>query len=602
MTTPWQFLPQVGENDWITFTWQVLGSVPFELDPIELPGPIAAGVFPYSVFIPQAYFLNNAVVNLSYRINNLDKDSLVFETSAVTTITIDRAAPGAGGILDAARFLDDPITEFILSSNPTVGIEVPGSYLDRKAGDTVLGYLSSTNSPPTRPENHKQTFTAITGPMIVNVPVAEIRKFSGFPILYFFYRIQDRAGNISPQYSLVTSTRLVLTAPVANLSTPEVPAFDSDLLINREDARRIVSVRVRNYDNRMPGDQCVVQWAGVDLAPVPVTTLPQSFNVDWPTLIANGSDRQRINNVTVRYFILRAGDPGPGTSSPLKLVDVDNTVAGQENPQAPALLNRQLSLVNLFGAVSNTRNRLDSSDANQPVRASFTLFDNPKPGERASLFWPGQLAAVATYTVKAGDVGGMVVDFDNRIAWSVIQAGGSNANTLVNYQTDNGVNQQLSPDQTVFVSLAPLINFTRPTFPQSLQHPNKFLACSTQPSIWLGISVLVNPAPNTLMPGDVVVLTWQGFLNYPDRNPIPSTAQTFNYLWGSADATHTFLVADYENLIRPLSDYAGGSARYSVFRNGILIGTSAIGYVQIDRKYAGSGNYCGPNGIGPKEK
>ncbi|MGK9527463.1 hypothetical protein O6482_25355, partial [Salmonella enterica subsp. enterica] len=87
-------------------------------------------------------------------------------------------------------------------------------------------------------------------------------------------------------------------------------------------------------------------------------------------------------------------------------------------------------------------NRLDSRDANKPVRASFALFDNPLVGERALLYWPGQAAPVATYLIKAGDVGGRVVDFDNLIPWSVVQAGGSNATTLVNYQTDNGVNQQ----------------------------------------------------------------------------------------------------------------------------------------------------------------
>ena len=602
LVKPWKELPGEGESDFVTFIWHVRGSVAIELEAIELRGPISAGTFPIEVTIPHAYFSNNAVVDLSYRVNNLFQDSELFETSIVRTIIIDRAAPGGGQVLKAARFLLDPIAEFDLDNNTTSDVEVPGGYLDRKAGDTVLGYLNTLGTQPTGPAFPVQSFAATSGPMLVNIPVAEIRKFAGAPVLYFFYRLQDRAGNLSAQYSLVASTRLILNAPPANLSPPEVPAYESDLLINREDARRIVSVRVRHYDNWIAGDQCVVEWDGIKLPAQTVTALPLTVTVEWSVLIAKGADLRRIIDLPVRYYILRAGNTvGPGVGSPIKRVTVDMTIAGQENPQAPALLNRQLALVNIHGAISPVPNRLDNRDADQPVRASFTLFDNPMPGELALLFWPGQAAPVATYRVKSGDVGGRVVDFDNLIPWSVIQSAGSNATTLVNYQTDNGVNQQLSPDQTVFVSLAPLINYVRPSFPQSLQHPNKFINCNTKPSLWLGIEVVVNPAPNTLQAGDWVVMTWQGYRNYPDRNPIASTAQSFSYKWAAGETSHSFWVRDYDNLIRPLSDFAGAAARYSVSRNGILLGSSAIAYVQVDRKFA-TGVYCGPNGNGPEAK
>lgn len=597
LTEPWTELAGENESDFLIPTYHARGSVPIELEPIELRGPITARQFPIEIKIPQAYFLNSAVVDLSYRVHNLFPDTEVFETSFVTTIIIDRVAPGGGEVLKAARFLLDPITEFDLDNSTSIDVEVPGDYLDRKAGDTVLGYLNTHGTQPTGPAFPMQSFAATSGPMLVNIPVAEIRKFAGAAVLYFFYRLRDRAGNLSAQYSLVASTRLILNAPPAKLSPPEIPAYESDLLINREDARRIVSVRVRQYDNRLAGDQCVVEWDGIKLPAVPVTALPLTVTVEWSVLIAKGADLRRIIDLPVRYYILRAGNTvGPGVGSPVKRVTVDMTVAGQENPQAPALLNRQLALVNIHGAISPVPNRLDYRDADQPVRASFTLFDKPMPGELAVLSWPGQAAPVATYRVKSGDVGGRVVDFDNLIPWSVIQSAGSNATTLVNYQTDNGVNQQLSPDQTVFVSLAPLIKYEKPTFPQSLQHPNKFINCTTKPPLWLGIEVLVTLL---LQAGDQVRMTWQGYEHYPDRNPIPSTAKTFIYEWAAGDTSHSFWVRDYENLIKPLKDYAGAAARYSVFRNGIQLGTSYINYVQIDRRYS-TGNYCGPNGDGPE--
>ncbi len=595
---PWLQLPGEGESDFVFFCWHVDGSVAFELEPIELRGPITRDQFPLEIKIPQSYFQNNAVVKLSYRVVNLFADSEVHERSLVKTIIIDRVAPGGGEILKAGRFLLDPITEVDSSSQLSTAVEVPGDYLDRKAGDTLLGYLSDRDTPPTRPAFSEQAYAATHGPMLFTIPMAEIRKFAGSPKVYFIYRIRDRAGNVSTQYSLVASTHLQLNAPPANLSIPEVPAYESDLLVNREDARNIVSVRVRQYDNRLSGDQCVIEWDGIKLPAVPVDTLPHTVPVAWSVLIAKGANLRRIIDLPVRYYILRAGDKlGLGVGSPVKRVTVDMTIAGQENPQAPALLNRQLALVNIHGAASKIPNRLDIADANQPVRASLILFDNPVPGEQALLFWPGQAAPVATYRVKAGDVGGTVVFFDNDVAWSVIQAGGSNSSTLVNYQTDNGVNQQSSLDQTVFVNLTPAINYVKASFPQSLQHINKQLNCQTKPPIWQGIEVLVNPAPNALRAGDEMVCTWKGYLNYPTTNPIASTVYVFRYIWGVADVVHSFWVDDYENLIRPLRHFAGATAQYSVFRKGILLGTSALAYVQIDRRYNTS-NYCGPNGIG----
>ncbi|WDU65296.1 hypothetical protein LRS56_13085 [Pseudomonas poae] len=601
LNDPWPFLAPDGESDYVTFIWHVEGSVPFDLEPIELPGPLTVGSFPIRVVIPQGYFQNNAIVNISYRINNVDPNSTVYESSFATRIVIDRTPPGGGLDLGPARFLIDPITEADLNNNATIGVEVLGDYLNRRPQDTVLCYLSSSPSLPVRPAIYEQTFVGVTGPMIVQIPVAEIRRFAGAPRLYFFYKLRDRSGNPTPQYSAIASAALVLNAPPANLSPPEVPAYESDLLVNREDARRIVSVRVRQYDNGLPGDRCIVEWDGIRLAEVPVNALPLSVEVAWSVLIANGANLRRISNLPVRYYIFRAADTlGPGVPSSIKRIVVDMTIAGQENPQAPALLNRLLAPVNIHGAVSTTPNRLDSRDANQPVRASFTLFDNPVVGQQALLFWPSRTTPVATYRVKSGDVGGTVKDFDNLIDWQVIQDGGSNATTLVNYRTDNGVNQQLSPDQTVFVSLAPPINYTRPTFPQSLQHPNRYLNCDTQPPVWLGIEVLVSPSPSLPLPGDVVRVTWQGYKNYPDRTPITTTLETFDYIWGTSDTSHSFWIRPYESLIRPLRDYAGGSARYSVLRNGILVGTSATAYVQIDRKSPGAGNYCGPNGFGPE--
>lgn len=96
-----------------------------------------------------------------------------------------------------------------------------------------------------------------------------------------------------------------------------------------------------------------------------------------------------------------------------------------------------------------------------------------------------------------------------------------------------------------------------------------------------------------ISPGDVCTLSFLGYANYPDRNPIASTALILSHTWGVNQVSHTFKITDYQNIIKPLRDYAGASAKYSVFQNGGLIGVSKVGYVQVDLKYA-TGKYCGP--------
>ncbi|MGE1155558.1 hypothetical protein [Pseudomonas kitaguniensis] len=599
LNQPWKILPLAGETDYFVVVWHVRGSAAVDLPALPLLGPISASDFPLELLIPMAYFLNNAVVDVSYHIHNLFEDAQVYESSLPVTVIFDRRAPGEGEVLKAPRFLIDPITELDMTSGPTIDVVVEGDFSGRSALDKVLLYFGSSNSFPTGLHTYEQVFVATTGVMTLKVPVEKFRPFAASPRLYCFYKVQDEALNFS-QFSLAGSVALTLTLPVANLPVATVPAYDFDRLINRQDARDIVSFGISHYDNWMPGDQCIPELAGVKLAPVPVTSFPFSAPILWKDLIANGSDLVRKDNVSFRYFIQRAIDQvGPGVRSPLKVLSMDFTVFGRDHNLAPRLLNDLLALVNIFGAVSNTANQLDSRDTGLLVRADIVLPLNAKVGDSLSLFWPGQTAPVATYKVKPGDVTGSVVSFDNQVPWSVIQAGGINANTLVYYLTDNGVNQQQSANQRVVVNATPTIAFPRPAFPQTAQHANKFLSCGAKPPIWEEIQVVVTPGAHALM-GDLITLQYQGYSNYPDRNPLVSTAHTLIHVWGSAETSYTFRITDYENRVRPLSDFAGASAKYSVVRNQLLVGTSAVAYAQVDRKSAGSGLYCGPAGLGQK--
>ncbi|NMY01831.1 hypothetical protein HBO12_02625 [Pseudomonas sp. WS 5059] len=153
----------------------------------------------------------------------------------------------------------------------------------------------------------------------------------------------------------------------------------------------------------------------------------------------------------------------------------------------------------------------------------------------------------------------------------------------------------------------PPSRYPRPSFPQSESHPNRFLTCSTQPPIWLGVEVYVAPHAD-IHAGDLITLRFQGYGKYPDVDPDPNIVETLTHYWdGVADAAgYTFWILDVERVIRPLKKNAGGEASYTVSRGGVVIGRSSSRYVEFDRVVPTSPPpptpiYCWIDGNGPED-
>ena len=102
--TPWAFLPGPGRDQYIVFEWSVRGARPVDTPPVLLPNPMTAADFPYPMQIPQAFLLNSAIVDLTFRIHNGTPNSPSVDTSEVVTLRIDRDAPGGGALLAPAIF------------------------------------------------------------------------------------------------------------------------------------------------------------------------------------------------------------------------------------------------------------------------------------------------------------------------------------------------------------------------------------------------------------------------------------------------------------------------------------------------------------------
>ncbi|OPA84982.1 hypothetical protein BFW87_28025 [Pseudomonas fluorescens] len=596
ITKLWSNSAGLGSSDFIVFVWAPDGAAPYKLPPIELEGPVD---ITKPVVIPPHFLQKNEMVNLSYEVHPDFPDSQSYEYSLSTRLKFDTLAPGANGDLSAPESVLDPITSLDLATRSTIDFRVLGDYWGRDKGDTVLFWASSSNTLPTGVPIHTQTFASDVGEMIVNVPVAEISRLSASPVLYLFYKVMDESLNTSHQFSLVGKVNVLADRPTGLLA-PDIPAQTKYGLIHRAAAREGVFLTI-NYTNYKPRDQCVYHWGKYTSPVFTVPSVPFRVDVSWLVLIFNGADSVRLDNVPVTYTVFRENDPiSSGITSPSTLINENQIAPGIENPKAPALVNELFGLVDIFGAVSNKANEIDSTDVNKNLRASFKLHKNPKVGEVVSLILSSGPSVVTTYRVKLGDAEGTVVDFDSPITWLAFMGGGTTPSTSAHYVIDNGVNQHQSPDRTLIVNLVPPARIPRVIFVDTAQHPNRMYTCATRPELWKGINLLFDPRPYIPPVGATIKMKWQGYKNYPDRNLLPGVFREFNFAWQGAP-TQNFVVTDYNILIRPLNNFSGVMVTYQVIHNGSVVAESIPGYAQLDRKYPGSGNFCGPSGIGPGE-
>ncbi|MBA1292854.1 hypothetical protein G7025_05740 [Pseudomonas lurida] len=228
LETPWAVLPGPGRFQYVIFEWNVRGARPVDTPPFELRGLLTDADFPIALTIPRDFLLSSAVIDLRYRVHNTRPDSPSMDTSETVTIRIDRDAPGAGELLAPAIFPIDPITQAYLDANLMVPMEIPNGYRGREVGDKVLMYFSDMNLLPTGlPTLTSPPLTADSGRIFVDVPREVFRRYPGARWLFCFYRLQDRAGNVNPAFSLVARVGLQTDLPPIMYTRPSFPQAEA---------------------------------------------------------------------------------------------------------------------------------------------------------------------------------------------------------------------------------------------------------------------------------------------------------------------------------------------------------------------------------------
>lgn len=401
--------------------------------------------------------LDPGTYDLSYELNYGGNKEYSFRKR----VTVDRVPPNDNQQPTALIMLNVPgdITDDYLIRFGEVRFQVP-FYPDARARDRAIYFLTEKENPPdSEQEIREQAFSQQDidqKQLIITIYEADIRA-KGHGPRYFYYKLRDWAGNIGPR-STTLPVFVDLKPGPGKLNPPRVP-LSARGLIDREHARegasnqQAVTVEIDNYDNPDASDKLLIQWNGHDLAPLDVDPSKpvQIAAVPWSTLTADGLGPM---DARIDYRVSRGGTPTP--PSPETTVPFNFTVAGQDHPDAPALLNTRLAKVEIYGAVSKQLNKLLPDDYELNADGYLALHDNPLPGEKVFLFWGAISAPVAEYEVKPGDTAGKKIPFS--IPWEFIDQDKENPALPVHYLTDNGVNQQLAPTTRVDVAIVIIRN------------------------------------------------------------------------------------------------------------------------------------------------
>jgi hypothetical protein len=174
-----------------------------------------------------------------------------------------------------------------------------------------------------------------------------------------------------------------------------------------------------------------------------------------------------------------------------------------------------------------------------------------------------------------------------------------NGNIVLRYrvtQGDSG-NEDTSLPQPFIVRRPVPVNLEEPTFPNTTLWG--FLNCDSSPKLWEAVHIKVPAQSGRFSLGDECVLDWEGF-DSPNggrwEKGIPGTALQVSKKLTQTDVDEgpLFVLGNdkYEQYIKPM-EFASALARYTLFRNGIALGESAVGLLKIDRRRSGQ-PLCGP--------
>jgi hypothetical protein len=251
-------------------------------------------------------------------------------------VTFDRLAPGGVDAPAALLFTDEQAHEITLSDlvNDQLPVEA-AAWDDMRIGDILTPWLG------TGPAETSGTYLTPMPPVVaadlhrkfpVTFDIADMQAL-GNNVQYFGYKLEDLAGNVSA-LSVPIHASVLLTAPPANLTAPNIPANDDGVVSDSDVHPTPVVVEIPRYDNAAVGDYITVVWGTIEMPAIqldashfPSPPIPASVLVSIPlpyTEVARGPVTDAALQVTYK---VRVGTIEAGTSA-AATINLDRSTAG----------------------------------------------------------------------------------------------------------------------------------------------------------------------------------------------------------------------------------------------------------------------------------
>lgn len=310
--------------------------------------------------------------------------------SPATSIQVDRTPPGAHqlGYMDFPEEAKDGLTaEELAGMGNTLTGRIYG-YTGLTKGDVISTFWGESAGPQ----------ILLTGAEDGSHPIdvaferdflRSVEKNAGAT----YYTVKDRAGNISAASKMITIP-LFLTEIIDDLPPPVVDDVDS--LINYEEAKAGVDVKIPSSEILILGDAITLRWGSVLLGPVVIDPddlsepFVLSFDVDLETIREAGDGPRQL-----RYEVIREGHV-VGVSKNLDLIvfaelPVPGTMTkptvkgGSSNPSAED-------------------NVIDENDFELDASIFINWNSNFVAGQLLTVYWGGTEVLVNPYIITNSDV------------------------------------------------------------------------------------------------------------------------------------------------------------------------------------------------------
>ena len=591
--TLWVNPAEAPEYDIIKWYW-----APKKMDPADeiycagtvvLLGDIDPALFPYKLVYDKSFLQQDGGYDLWYTVTN--SGTGVTDTSVEKKLTVDTQAPSydkqAGALIPPGDLMGVITDAYLDTHDDKVEYSLPlPLYTGAHERDVVSLYWFDSNPAIGLPVAEFTVSQADIDANDIRVYLTGdvIRAAQKNGTFYAGYKVRDRAGTETLNVSKEVSAVVALTPWPSILPPPTVPLFEDDSLIHRADARSGVYAHIDWIVDTQPGDLIAFEWDGIALSAV-AAKFPLAVYVPWSVMVANGLGPR---SVQVSYKLVRGSS---SKLSPSLSVNINFTVAGQDHPGAPALVNPLLNHVVVRGK-SGVPNVLKATDKDFPVKASVPLYQNPVVGQTLVLYWGTWATVAATYTIKTGDSAGQEIFFTD-IPWTLIDSEPNNLALPVYYATSNGVNQQHASNTLVSVQVETIDDLSMPEFPGADKWG--YINCSSLEKPWDGIRIRIVFTGGYFEYGDELRVFWQGCSNFNGTDPIAGTEKEIvlsvlnvHVTQGYADVT----VAPYEPHIKPMVE-GSGRVHYTLTKKDGRFGEARADFVKITRVVPG-GDPCEP--------